>query len=106
MLHRLLPVVEHPQSSVRNMLAEALGKIGEIDEKNKFTCIGNDGLAVLSKLLHDRYYRTRLHAAEAIGKVRGIPLLSDLKDAFECEPLRDVQNEMLKATQLLEGYDQ
>ncbi len=103
MLSILLPVVDHPQSAVRNMLAEALGKIGEIGRTNQPTCIGSDGLTVLSELLGDRYYRTRLHAAEAIGKVHAISLLSDLKEAFECESLRDVQNEMLKAIQLLEG---
>lgn len=98
----LLPVVDHPLSSVRNMLAEALGKIGEVERANQPTCIGSDGLTVLSKLLCHPYYRTRLHAAEAIRKVGGISLLSDLKHAFEREPLRDVQNEMLKAIQLLE----
>ncbi len=57
---------------------------------------------MLCQLLSDTYYRTRIHAAEAIGKVHGISLLPELKKALEREPLQDVQNELSKAIQLLE----
>ena len=100
----LISAVDHPQAAVRNMLAESIGKIGEVEGKNQPTCIGNDELIVLRTLLYDRYFRTRLHAAEAIGKVHAISLLPDLKDALECESLWDVQKELIKAIQLLEGY--
>lgn len=98
----LLSAVDHPQSAVRNMLAEAIGKIGEVKGTND-NSIDKAGLIVLTKLLHDHYYRARLHAAEAIGKVHAISLLPDLKDSLECESLWDVQNEMIDAIQLLEN---
>lgn len=103
MLSKLFTVVDHPQAATRNMVAEALGKIGYVEKANRVTCIGEDGLNVLRRLLSDTYYRTRIHAAEAIGKVHAISLLPDLKDAFEREPLRYVQKEILKSIQLLEG---
>jgi len=101
-LDRLFSVVDHPQSPVRNMLAEALGKIGRAENPRQSGCLGDGGLRVLGRLLNDRYYRTRIHAAEAIGKVGGISLLPDLKTALEREPLQGVQNAMEKTIQLLE----
>lgn len=99
----LISAVDHPQEAVRNMVAEAIGKIGEVNGTNQPTFIGNDELIVLRKLLSDRYYRTRFHAAEAIGKIHATELLPDLKDALERESLLDVQNELVKAIRLLEG---
>lgn len=102
-LDRLFSVVDHPQSPVRNMLAEALGKIGRTEKPRQSSCLGDGGLRVLGRLLNDPYYRTRIHAAEAIGKVGGVSLLPDLKTALDREPLQNVQNAMEKTIQLLEN---
>ncbi|MCP4613897.1 MAG: NACHT domain-containing protein [Planctomycetes bacterium] len=103
MLSTLFAAANHPQAATRNMVAEALGKIWNVEKANRITGIDKDRFNVLRRLLKDTYYRTRIHAAEAIGKVHAISLLPDLKDAFEREPLRFVQKEILKSIRLLEG---
>ncbi|XHH10383.1 MAG: NACHT domain-containing protein [Candidatus Bathyarchaeia archaeon] len=100
-LPNLLSMSEHPQAAVRNILAEALGKIGsEAQTKNACT-LGKDELKVLKELLLDPYFRTRIHAAEAIRKANAITLLDAVKDAYEKEPLLDVQREQYKTIRLL-----
>ena len=94
----LLTASNHPQSAVRNMVAEAIGKI---TSKNQ-CLIDKKVLSELGNLLSDSYYRTRVHAAESIGKIGAISLLPSLKDAIEREPLLSVQSEMMKAEASLE----
>jgi len=95
MLHSLLPAAGHPQVSVRNMLAEAIGKIGS---KPRLPLhVNQEVLPVLRGLLQDRYFRTRLHAAEAICKLHAVSLLPDLKSALRREWLRDVQEAISKS---------
>ena len=100
-LPNLVSTAGHPQSSVRNMVAEAIGKIGDTKRKDKSIHIDEDVIAVLKKLLRDPYYRTRYHAAEAIGRINAKSLLSDLEKAFECERLRDVKSKMAETIELL-----
>ncbi|MCD4663860.1 MAG: restriction endonuclease [Bacteroidales bacterium] len=101
-LSKFTKIVDHPLAAVRNMLAEALGKICKYENTNRPISSNNEVLFVLNKLLRDRYYRTRLHSAEAIGEIRAYSLLPDLKEVLEHESLGDVQNAMLKSIQLLE----
>jgi hypothetical protein len=103
-LPRLLRAVDHPQSPVRNMLAEAIGKIGPIAGNNRSIDLDRECLSALKKLLVDKYYRVRFHAAQAVGNIRAVALLTELKQALDCEPMRDVQNEMLKTVRVLEAH--
>ncbi len=97
--NQLIKLKSHPQLSVHNMLAEALGKIGEQDK----SFIGEDGENVLCELLNDKYYRTRIHAAESLKKIKAYTRLQNLKDRYECESIIDVQRELLKSIEFLKS---
>jgi HEAT repeat protein len=100
----LLRAVDHPQSPVRNMLAEAIGKIGLIPDDNRSIDVDRERLNALKRLLVDKYYRVRFHAAQAVRKIRAAALLTDLKQALDREPMPDIQNEMLKTVRVLEAH--
>ncbi len=98
----LLKNIHHPQSAVKNIIAEALGKIGtKFQEQN----VPKEVLDALTILLTDSYYRTRVHAAESIGKIRAVSLLPVLMDACEREQLQSVQREMTKVIEELQGIE-
>ncbi|MCG8430053.1 MAG: TIR domain-containing protein, partial [Candidatus Omnitrophica bacterium] len=75
MLSRVMLATHNPLASVVNIASEALGKIGEVTNPAQSTCIGEEGLMALERLLSASYYRTRIHAAEAIRRVCGLSLL-------------------------------
>jgi hypothetical protein len=105
-LEKLYTLKGHPQATVCNMVAEALGKIGEKCDENGNTCIGDEGIRVLGDMIGHNYYRTRIHTVEAITKVRAVTLLPKLKTALMQEPIRDVQIALKKTIDALHDLKQ
>ncbi|MBI4664520.1 MAG: NACHT domain-containing protein [Verrucomicrobia bacterium] len=102
-LQKVIDAASHDLPSVTNMAAEALGKIGGVQGPDTTSFLGKAELSVLGELLSSNYYRTRIHAAEAIRKVRGVSLVPALRKALETEPLLDVRVEIAKTIDSLQA---
>jgi Domain of unknown function (DUF4062)/NACHT domain len=92
----------HPLASVRNMVAEAIGKIGATGEECTLT---PETLRVLGDLLGDVYHRTRLHAAQSISSTGARSLLNNLLEASRREWLSGVRAEIDAAIESLSSSD-
>lgn len=84
--------------STRNIATEALGKIGSVIGKSAFK-------AVLERLriVNERYYRTRYHAAEALGKIGKKEAIPELKKALDEEYEPIVRKEIERCIAKLRG---
>jgi hypothetical protein len=93
-LDGILKATRHRQSSVRNCACEALGKIGIADASVT---------AALERALGDGYYRTRFHAAWALGAIRSVASIPILNGAIKIEQVRDVRQEMTRVRDFLKS---
>ena len=81
---------------MRNCAAEALGKIGVVTA---------EVIAALERTLTDTYYRTRLHAAWSLAELESTISTPKLLAAIKVEEVRDVRQEMVRASERLAGLE-
>jgi len=91
----VIQATEHPLASVRNVATEALGKIGDASPK------AIQALEV--RLIKDKYYRVRYHAAWSLGELVSRVSVAALSRAIELEEVRDVREEMIRVRSFLQG---
>jgi hypothetical protein len=84
----VIRATEHPFGSVRNIACEALGKIGDASPRVI--------QALEARLIKDKYYRARYHAAWSLCELGSKSSLPMLSRAVELEEVRDVREEMIR----------
>lgn len=88
----LVSAVGNPRRSVGNCACEALGKIGVVDK---------NVIEALIIGLESKYYRTRQHAAEALGILNIKEAVPVLAEAIRLEEVPAVKREIAKASKKL-----
>ncbi|MFX1485486.1 MAG: NACHT domain-containing protein, partial [Promethearchaeota archaeon] len=91
-LNNIIKATTRPQGSVRNTACEALGKSRIVDPIV---------INALEKCLSDSYYRTRIHAAEALAALKAHQSLPVLQRHIRFEEVRVVREEMINSQNLL-----
>lgn len=89
--------VKDENHTTRNIATEAIGKLRDL--------VTDDGYKAVINNLHienESYYRTRYHAAEALGRINRRDAIPELKQALNKEYENIVRKEILKTLEILE----